>query len=62
MKKIVFLIAMGLLTMLGAVGCDEEHEHHNPYGGTYNGYYQGYGQGYDGYNGYHHHDDDDFHH
>ena len=59
MKSIILLIGLGLLTLVGAVGCEDEHEHHHgPYGGTYNGYYQGYGYGNQAYpgrpDGYHH--------
>lgn len=61
MKKIAFLVGVGLLTLIGSVGCEEEHEHRQPYGGTYNGYYEGYGHGYNDYNGGgYRHDDDDY--
>lgn len=54
MKAIVSLIGLGLFLLLGAVGCEDEHEHHHggPYGGTYEGPYHGYGYGTDGW----HHD------
>ena len=60
MKSIIFLIGLGLLTLVGTVGCEEEHEHHHhgAYGGAYDGYYQGYGYGNQAYpgwpDGYHH--------
>lgn len=47
MKSIALLIGISLLTLLGTVGCEEEHEHHHGgYGGAYDGGYQGYGHGY----------------
>ena len=59
MKAIVSLIGLGLFLLLGAVGCEEEHEHHHggPYGGTYEGpYYNGHGYGAYPDDGWHHHD------
>ncbi len=55
MKTIILLIGLGLLTILGTVGCEEEeHEHHHgAYGGAYDGYYNGYGHG-GWYDGEHH--------
>jgi hypothetical protein len=49
-RSLVLLIGLGLL-LIGAVGCEEGHEHeHGGYGGAYDGSYQGYGQGnYQGY-------------
>ena len=51
MKTIVYLIGLGLFLMIGAVGCEEfhEHEHHDGYGGAHDGYYQGYGHDYRAY-------------
>jgi hypothetical protein len=47
MKSIIFLIGVGLLTLVGTVGCDEGHEHgHRSYGGAYDGSYQDSGRGY----------------
>ena len=46
MKSMVFLLGLGLLMLVGTVGCEEEHEHGYGYGGAYQGGYQGYGQGY----------------
>ena len=57
MKSISLLIGLGLFLLIGAVGCEEEHEHHHggAYGGAYDGYYHGYGH--DTYRGW-----DDVHH
>ena len=58
MKSIILLVGLGLLMLVGAVGCEEEHEHHHHggYGGAYDGYHQGYGhQTYPGWS-------DDYHH
>jgi len=60
MKSIILLIGLGLLTLVGTVGCEEEHEHYHhgategPRTGTTRGY--GYGsQAYPGWpDGYHH--------
>ena len=50
MKSIVYLIGLGLFLMVGAVGCEEVHEHeHEGHGGAYDGNYQGYGHDYRGY-------------
>ena len=50
MKTIVFLIGLGLFLMIGAVGCEEVHEHHH--GGAYDGYYQDSGHYYRTYPDY----------
>ena len=61
MKSIILLVGLGLLMLVGAVGCEEEHEHfhHGGYGGAYDGNYEGYGhgayRGWPDYDDYHHH-------
>ena len=59
MKSIIFLLGLGLLMLVGPVGCEEEHEHghyHGGYGGAYDGYNQGYG--YQRWPDQYHHDND----
>ncbi len=56
MKAIILLIGLGLLTLIGGMGCEEEHEHHHHEGGAYDGYNQGYGHGeYRGWPDYNYH-------
>ena len=57
MKSIILLIGLGLLTLVGTVGCEEEHEHHHgPYGGAYDANYRGYGhEGHPGWPDEYHH-------
>ena len=57
MKSTILLIGLSLLTLVGAVGCEDEHEHdHGPYGGAYDGYYHGYGhEEYPGWPDVYHH-------
>lgn len=46
MKSIILLVGLGLFTLIGTVGCEEEeheHWHHQGYGGAYDGNYHGYG-------------------
>ncbi len=56
MKSIILLLGLSFL-LVGAVGCEEEHEHeHGGYGGAYDGYHQDYGHGgYQGYPDYNYH-------
>lgn len=56
-KSIVYLMALGVFLMVGAVGCEEfdEHEHHDHRGGAYDGSYQGYGHEYRAYPDYDYH-------
>ena len=57
MKSIILLLGLGLLMLVGTIGCEEEHEHFHRggYGGAYDGHYQGYGHGgWPDYDGYHH--------
>ncbi len=60
-KAIILLIGLGVLTVLGGAGCEEEHEHHHGYGGAYDNYNSGYGHGqYQGWPNYNY--DDGYHH
>jgi hypothetical protein len=53
----IIIVLLSLLGLMFTVGCEEEHEHHGPYGGAYDGTYGGHDHGYyypDNGGGWHH--------